>query len=313
MSRDDSVLSSVHADEERFRLVTSFNDIFVVIAAILFLTGLNWVGRSFADWTPAFLSMITAWGLAEVFTRRRRMALPSIFLLLVFVVCTYNFVELLVSGLGVSGRLSASVGALCSAFAAAAHWQRFRVPITIAAGTGALVLLILRLLMLIFGDLILSPLVFFVLGLSVLAFAIWVDSRDTIRKTYYSDIAFWLHLLAAPLLVHSVFSNIVFSDDNVLTVLRVQVLEMVLVFVIYAILTMISLVLDRRGLMVAAMIYVIGMGYMLLQSLSPGINSFALIGLLLGASLLLLSAFWYQARRLVLKGLPSRVLVYLPD
>ena len=67
---------SAVADEEQFRLVTSFNDIFVTIACILVF----WAASAFD--VPLLLKAAViaagAWALAEYFTRLRRMALPSI-------------------------------------------------------------------------------------------------------------------------------------------------------------------------------------------------------------------------------------------
>src|SRR3982751_2281549 len=90
------------ADEEQFRLITGFNDIFVSIAAAILLFALGWIGQSIgqaagivirdgAEGTgPSFLAPLfvagAAWALALYFTGRRRMALPSILLLLSFVI-----------------------------------------------------------------------------------------------------------------------------------------------------------------------------------------------------------------------------------
>ena len=81
-------------DEEHFRLLTGFNDIFVGIAAAILLVAVGWIGYyvaaaiSTATARRPFIGLFvaaTAWGLAEFFTRQRRMALPSIILLLAFV------------------------------------------------------------------------------------------------------------------------------------------------------------------------------------------------------------------------------------
>ena len=83
-------------DEEQFRLITGFNDIFVSIAAaiLLFAVGFigQWVGErtgSAIDDGPSFLGPLliatTSWSLALFFTAKRRMALPSIILLLAFI------------------------------------------------------------------------------------------------------------------------------------------------------------------------------------------------------------------------------------
>src|SRR6187551_3593973 len=80
------------SDEETFRLVNSFNDIFVTIAAVLLLFAMGGIGQALLppfDEGPSplagLLVAVSAWLLAEPFTRQRRMALPSIVLLVAFV------------------------------------------------------------------------------------------------------------------------------------------------------------------------------------------------------------------------------------
>jgi hypothetical protein len=72
-------------DEETFRLLNSFNDIFVTIAAVLLLVAMGGIGRAIAPGAGWLLVAAAAWGMAEYFTKLRRMALPSIVLLLAFV------------------------------------------------------------------------------------------------------------------------------------------------------------------------------------------------------------------------------------
>jgi hypothetical protein len=84
-------------DEEHFRLITGFNDIFVSVAAAILLFAMGWIGQQIgyslgtaidgdgpSPVGPALVAA-TAWGLAMFFTAKRRMALPSILLLLAFV------------------------------------------------------------------------------------------------------------------------------------------------------------------------------------------------------------------------------------
>src|SRR5678815_4332279 len=79
-------------DEEHFRLISGFNDIFVSIAAAILLFAVGWIGQSIGQsagltieadgpspLAPAAVAA-TAWGLAMFFTAKRRMALPSILL-----------------------------------------------------------------------------------------------------------------------------------------------------------------------------------------------------------------------------------------
>ena len=70
-------------DEERLRLITGFNDIFVTIGIALFLGALYYLlGYGLQG---SLGVAVASWGLAEVFTKRKRMALPSIVLLVTFV------------------------------------------------------------------------------------------------------------------------------------------------------------------------------------------------------------------------------------
>ena len=131
-------------DEEHFRLLTGFNDIFVSIAVVLLLVALGQIGISITPALGGLFVAIAAWGLAEYFTARRRMALPSILLLLAFV----GGVAGTLAGLTGNDR-AASVGAdrragRCGRRAGdcgrgMAHWRRFMVPITVAAGAAAIV------------------------------------------------------------------------------------------------------------------------------------------------------------------------------
>ena len=224
--------SSVIADEEQFRLLTGFNDIFVSIATVILLFAVGWIGQSIGgnlglgidDNGPSLLAPLavaaTSWGLALFFTGKRRMALPSILLLLAFVggaALTTAFG--LVSVIGPDafdrtpelGGVVAAVAGIVGAAAAWLHWRTFRVPITIAAGTAAASAMVVGILVAILGerlensrDLILG--ITLVLGIGVFLFAMWWDSSDRARITRRSDVAFWLHLLAAPMIIHPVFT-----------------------------------------------------------------------------------------------------------
>ncbi|HEU0283595.1 MAG TPA: hypothetical protein VFR52_00455, partial [Sphingomicrobium sp.] len=142
-------------DEEQFRLITGFNDIFVAIAAAILLFAVGFIGQWIGQRTgsaidgngPSYLGPLliaaTSWGLALFFTAKRRMALPSILLLLSFVFSVFAASGMaLVLGVGPDalddnpqrGGVLAAVAASIAAAGAWLHWKRFRVPITVAAG-----------------------------------------------------------------------------------------------------------------------------------------------------------------------------------
>jgi len=94
-----SMKDAVPADAEHFRLITGFNDIFVSIGVVIMLLAAVGIGQAIGGAYDegtivrdglqmlfgGALAAGTAWLLAEFFTRKRRMALPSIILLLAFV------------------------------------------------------------------------------------------------------------------------------------------------------------------------------------------------------------------------------------
>ena len=288
---------SPSADEENIRLVTSFNDIFVVIAISLFLYSISALGEIYAPTLGAALVAAASWGLAEFFVRRRNMALPAIALVASFAGGLFSAVMLAFESLGETAILLAAAATVAGTFC---HWQRFRVPITIAAGAIAAVVLMFATLLNLFPAL--QQLAYldeasFVAGLILFALAIWWDSQDRSRTKRQSDIAFWLHLSASPLIVHAAFYNLIASPSA-----SSQIVSFI---ALYLVLTLISLILDRRAFMVSALAYVLYALVDFMGTYHSVANSSAVVGVTIGFSLLILSGFWHSARKQVLRVLPS--------
>lgn len=290
------------ADEEHVRFLSSFNDVFVVIACGLFLgTGLWVVFDRISLFAGGLFLASAAWGLAEVFTRRRRMALPSIVLLGAFI--GGGILCFTPEDLDDFIPLAAIVVGGC---AAAIHWLRFRVPITPAVGAGFGVMCFIFLL----GQYtqlleVYSTVIALSAGVVVFLWAMRWDISDTQRQTRRSDVAFWLHLLAAPLLVHPVFSVLVADDGHV------GFLQGGAIFAAYGALAIVSLLIDRRALMVSALGYVIFALYNLFEQ-NNVTTSFAATCAVVGAALVFLSIFWGRARTLFLQFVPASFSLCLP-
>jgi hypothetical protein len=127
-------------DQESFQLIGGFSDIFVVIACGLLLFSLIFILRPINENFALFSFVSLSWALSEFFVLKRRMSLPAIVLLIAFV----GGVFLLCSSLfAKSSELTIMTGAAASTVAAYFHWLRFKVPVTIAAGTVALISLII--------------------------------------------------------------------------------------------------------------------------------------------------------------------------
>lgn len=285
-------------DDEHFRLVTGFNDVFVVIALSLLLVSLERLGSAVSSWVGALFVSVAAWGLAEYFTRKRRMALPAIVLLLAFVGGVFFTGFLLLE----DHRIGFVVASALAALSAWLHWARFYVPITAAAGSAAMVgLAISGLLVAIPGANNWLSLFLFVAGLVVFWWALRWDASDIERQTRRSDVAFWLHLLASPLIVHPVFTVLGVSHG------QVDALKILFVLFMYMAIAVVSLAIDRRALMVSALGYVLYAVTALLKQTGVVSLSFALTALVIGSALLLLSAFWRPSRAFVLQWLPRKI------
>ncbi len=331
-------------DEESFRLITGFNDIFVTIAAVLLLVAVGWIGFSLAGPPTDYIgddashlfgrgAMISgllvagaSWTLAEYFTGVRRMALPSIVLLASFVYGT-------AACLFAAGALAmgdqhqprmfaelAALAALLTAGAAYLHWRRFHVPITIAALAGALVVTLIALLLSAVPEAADSLLwVMLAAGVGMFAFAMWWDMSDRQRQTRRSDVAFWLHLAAAPMIAHPVFNLLGVMDD------RMSAGTGLVVILLYVLFGLVALAVARRALLVSSLVYVLYALAGLFRQAGGGRAAkkpqppagavelaAALTALVIGSALLLLSAFWHDARRLVVTALPDDVQARLP-
>ena len=292
-------------DEENFKLVGGFNDIFVVIACSLLLFSSLWVFSVVNSSLSFLVFTVLSWFLSEVFVRKRKMALPAIILLLSFVGGAF---VLVISIFSEDSNFIIMLATAISAIAAYVHWRRFKVPITVAAGSGAIVATIVALVINTFPETQNAILIaIFLCGLGVFALAMYWDASDTERTTRKSDVAFWLHLLGAPLVIHPIFSTLgILGGDE-------SLINMIIVLLLYLVMTLISLVVDRRAFMVSSLIYVIYALSTLFKDYGGVGYNFALTGFFMGASLLCLSAWWHPARARIVIFLPEGIRQYIPD
>jgi hypothetical protein len=307
-------------DEEYVRLLTGFNDIFVSIA--IALVAIATYVLSGSALTRGVAMTAEAWLLAEYFTRRRHMALPSILLLLLYAKGVADVLMHVVGGwvashllafmpfgdIGTKTGLYLTVGftAGLEALAIYAHWWRFHVPVTVAAGVASLVMLVIFLALgFAPGLLPYWPWLMMLGGLGVFVLALKWDMSDRTRQTRRADVAFWLHLLAAPMLVHPAFHLLGLlqgghSGDAAIAV------------GLYAVLAVVALLVDRRALLVSALGYVIYALAHVLRTAGTESESLAVTALIAGCALLLLSAFWHRVRAGLLALLPVGLASRLP-
>lgn len=316
------------ADEENLRLLTSFNDIFVCLAAFLFIGAITLLGNMVSEFFGDAAAAVSCWLLAEHFTRRRRMALPSILLMLGFVAYSMAFtIRFEQACLFPVSHLLQSMHALLVATAAGlVHWRRFRVPVTMALVVVMTTALVIMIVLTVCPPLRGYPLATSLIGgIFVFVQAMCWDCLDRHRTTYRSDVAFWLHMVAAPAIVHPVFAAIGLTSsaallDGFATHARHVgafdqthvVLCALLGLATYVALGLVGLIVDRRAGLVSGLVYAVFATMILLNGTSAPDVALALTGMLVGGVLLLLSVFWKPARGFLLVRMPAKVRDLVP-
>jgi len=339
------------AGDEPMRLVGGGNDLFVTVGIVLLFAGALFALQSFSGVTVPFTAItlgVFAWLVAEFVTRQRRMRLSSTVLGLGFIAAVLTLIGYYLEGRSEIRaiqtpaqiavlRPQATFYALVlfggTALAAVVHFLRFRVPIMAAVlalsftgaafffatlyfydgvTTGQVLMPTLDQLPDILSKALYVPLL---CGFAVFGTAVAFDLHDRERFTVWSDCAFWLHVISAPLLVHPLFilatgQDVVFGEIEPGLSASVM-LGLLIVGFVY-----VALAIDRRSLLVPTLAYFGSLGiYYLVNSAAntTGIPPFALILLVIGGMIILFGAGWQRIRRLIVGAtLPTSLLTKLP-
>lgn len=337
--------------DENIRLIGGGNDLFVTIGIVLLGAGLFFALSSFMGAQPLLLSValaVACWAVAEFVTRQHRMRLASTVLALFFTasvtaaISTWVWQTYDLSTINQPLQLLAlrpvigTVGLVLFGTiigASVIYFWRFRVPIlagVMAVALTGLAFLFTTLLLYdgvtsgsvalpgldelptVLRDALYVPLL---CGLAVFACGVALDLHDRERVTIWSDCAFWLHVISAPLLVHPLF---IMATGQDVVVGRIEpgmgatfmLTTLILVFVYVA------LAIDRRSLLIPTLAYFGTLGiYYLVNSAAntTGIPPFALILLVVGALIMVFGAGWQRIRRLIIAPtVPTSVLSRLP-
>jgi len=335
--RRERVRAAAVGHEERFRFLRGFNDVFFAIGVVLFLLGARYFMPPGA--TGHLLMAAVVWGLAELIVRRFRLVLPGILLAAIFVAEVFiaSVQTPAESWLGLDihlrlptdlsllqalqlypgGPLAFTARALVPAAAAGAFYWRFKLPFALLPLAASLVVAALGVASVLVpraGPLT-DTAVFLLLGLGVFAAAMSFDVSDPERRTRRADCAFWLHLLAAPLIVRSVMTLAAAPIDNGRSFGMTPELAIAVVAIV-AVLAAVAVLIDRRALLVSGLAY---LGWVIGYALTGGIVlpgggslKVAATLVILGALVLTLGAGWVPLRRLLLALLPAAVTDRLP-
>lgn len=341
------------ADEpdENLRLIGGGNDLFVTVGIVLLTAGFYFALSTMIAGQPLWIAGILAafaWALAEFITRQHRMKLASTLLALVFAGAAFATLvqvsDLLYpirppdsfwQVLALRGVV-APAGYLVlggTVLVAAIHFWRFRVPIL--AGVIAIALTLLAFLQTALflydgvttgsvappavediPELVRAALYMpLICGLVVFATAVSLDLHDRERRTVWSDCAFWLHVVSAPMLVHPLFIMATGQDAFFGSVEPGSDATLMLALLILGF-VYVALAIDRRSLLVPTLAYFGSLGiYYLFDTATEatGVPPFALILVVVGLLIILFGAGWQRIRSLIVgTTLPTSVLNRLP-
>lgn len=284
--------------EEPLKFIRSFGDVFIALGIILLAVSINMTSITGLYYLIPAVAFIV---IAEWLVRIRRLALPGIVILLAilfFINKAFSF----------DNDNATTLGLSIISLSSLLFYLRYKMPFSLLPLAASLIAITIIQIGL---DVLDSPVVFVVLGLITFSIAMWFDSRDTKRQSHLSDSAFWLHLLAAPLIVHGTMISMLSSDKVWVQSLSNDLLMMI--FFIGFFLT--ALFVDRRAMLVSTQLYAIYALTQLLQSdLIASENVMIYVLMALGMFVIFFGTYWYKTRRIIFGVLSgSKISKYVPD
>ena len=284
--------------EEPLRFVRSFGDVFITLGVILLAMSINMSGISglYTLFPIAGFILIAEW-----LVRVRRLALPGMALLISLLMFIYH-------AMSFTGDSPVWIRFFVLAISSLMFFLRYKMPFSVLPLAASLVAMIVVALDI---NVIDYPIIFSGLGLFVFAAALWFDAQDTQRVSHLSDTAFWLHLVASPLIVHGVMVTIILSEQTWITIFSKELL----MIIFFAAFFLLALLLDRRAMLISTQLYII---YSLTQlfkgTLSNTGDVLMYVLITLGLFILYFGAYWYKSRRFIFSRLSGYTISrYIPD
>lgn len=323
--REESFIARRTGDEP-FSLFRGFRDVFLALGLLILGVGLGaTVGEVFGldlgirtGWRDALILLglaAVAWVLAEWVTAQLRMPLASLVLCTAF---SLSLAASIAAALYAANLISygfASLDGLASiliALGGLAFYLRFRLPFAMLLIGGALTYWIFSQSFDTFTNPTPARWLALGLGLLLLTVALTYELLDPKRIARFSENAFWLHLLSAPLIVFALTGGRSGFFPDFVDVFDAQ--QAALIFAMVAGLAIVALLIDRRVFIVSALLYLAGaIGYAINQTGLDATMQFASTALILGALVVGLALGWQPLRRAFIGLLPSQISQRLPN
>jgi len=296
--QSEHVDNEVDGREEPLKFIRSFGDVFITLGIILLAVSINRINFTGYE---AVIPVVGFIAVAEWLVRVRRLALPGIAILLAVLFFVNEATPAEYDTSTISGLVVLGLTSLL-------FYLRYKMPFSLLPLAACLISMSVIQIGL---DVLETPIIFAVLGLIVFTVAMWFDAQDTKRISHMSDSAFWLHLLAAPLIVHGVMAYMLLSESAVLEFINKEI--MIIVF--FACFFLLALLVDRRAMLISTQLYVI---YALTQLFQDRVSStqdvMIYILMALGLFVIYFGAYWYKTRYIIFRFISSSAISkYIPD
>ncbi len=308
-------------EDEAPRFFRSFNDLFIAMGVGILGFALNYAidlvgkGDNFMEVVAPVTAVLIFWLLGEWLTAYKRINFPSIIIAIFF---AFFVSQSLIAGYENlfldTPRKATPLGvvSICGlgAIAMGTFFLRFKLPFSVLLFAASIAAFVLASFMAFLGKDVITPYmrwVILAIGLSVFAAAMWFDVQDPHRTKRTSDQGFWLHLLAAPIITHSVLWTSLqpLITANSSTPETSANLMVVIVLTMFVLFSLVALIIDRRALLISSLGYAAAaLGYIIYKFDLEG-NAALIITMILIAGLILsLGTGWYSLRKSVFKLLP---------
>lgn len=308
-------------EDEAPRFFRSFNDLFIAMGVGILGFALNYAidlvgkGDNFMEVVAPVTAVLIFWLLGEWLTAYKRINFPSIIIAIFF---AFFVGQSLIAGYEnlflETAKKATPLGvvSICGlgAIAMGTFFLRFKLPFSVLLFAASIAAFVLASFMAFLGKDVITPYlrwVILAIGLSVFAAAMWFDVQDPHRTKRTSDQGFWLHLLAAPIITHSVLWTslqplITANSSTPETSANLMVVIVLSMFVLFS---LVALIIDRRALLISSLGYAAAaLGYIIYKFDLEG-NAALIITMVLIAGLILsLGTGWYSLRKSVFKLLP---------
>jgi hypothetical protein len=281
---------------EQIRFIRSFGDIFIALGVVLLAFTSNQLA---VNTTHQLIIIAVFFLLAEWLVGYKRLVFPGIIILLSIL----YFVNAIVDATASSYQ---SLDVFLIIISGLLFYLRYKMPFSLYPVAVGCIYLCIELSGI---NVIQHPYIFILLGIAVFIVAMWYDSRDTKRITSLSDNAFWLHLLAAPLIVHGVMVTLFLSKQGGL---QTSSLYILLLFTLFF---FIALFVDRRAILVSSFAYALYAVFKFAYQQFFQIDNLTLfIFMGIGIFIIFFGTYWYKIRRLFFSPLSAfKICRLVPD